>query len=87
MHPALMKGPLFYKKNIPHFPFFTTTPHFPLFYKKHSPHFISCLQACDSLCVCVCVYTADGAESRVRLWLHADPPAARLGRRRRSEPG
>jgi len=39
MHPALRKGPLFYKKH-PHFPLFTNST-----FTKHPPHFISCLRA------------------------------------------
>ena len=47
MHPALRKGPLFYKKTHPHLPlFFQNTDIFHFFYKKTPPpHFISCLQA------------------------------------------
>ena len=59
MHPALRKGPLFYKKH-PHFPLsftkstpqFTTflqkntpSPIFHFFTKKHPPHFIFCIRA------------------------------------------
>ena len=57
MHPALKKGPLFYKKNTSafstflqknHFHFFLqkTPPIFQFFYKKTPSHFISCLLAC-----------------------------------------
>jgi len=38
MHPALRKGPLFYRKTPPHFPLFTNTP-----------NFISCLHPCTDL--------------------------------------
>ena len=38
MHPALKKGPLFYKRNLFSTFFYKKHPHFPRFYKKH-PHF------------------------------------------------
>ena len=41
MHPALSKGPLFYKT--PPFSTFLQKKHFPLL---QPPHFISCLRAC-----------------------------------------
>ena len=60
MHPALRKGPLFYKKNTPIFHFLlqkaplnlplfftknTPSPIFHFFAKKHPPHFIFCIRA------------------------------------------
>ena len=46
MHPALRKGPLFYKKK-PTSTFFQIAPPFSAFlYKKTHPHFISCQRVC-----------------------------------------
>ena len=41
MHPALRKGPLFYKKH---------PPIFHCFFAKLTPHFISCLRAWCVFC-------------------------------------
>ena len=38
MHPALRKGPVFYKKHPPIFHFFKKHLNFPLFYQKKHPH-------------------------------------------------
>jgi len=82
MHPALRKGPLFYKKHPQFFTFVRKNiPIFHFFTKKHtSPHFISCLRTwvfllwihrhgeqCPCVRVCVCVSSAQAAVGS-RVW-------------------